>query len=674
MNDTVHNSLRQTVTALVALTLVLSVLGPVGTVAADPAVSIEQTADNTAVAPGDTVTLTTTFEAADVNGPLVELAFPDGWEGTVTDSAGGAVNPSDETGTVLPSNAPAVVWLSAGTYEVTTEVQVPDDATPGEYTLSATGSGVDPTDDDDGVADEDDEIDTTATTVTVQAPDQNEPPTASFTASPDSPDAGETVSFDASTSSDADGSIASYEWAFGDGDTATGESAGHAYDAAGDYDVTLTVTDDDGATAQTTQTVSVSEAPVPASFQVSNLDVESPVTQGDDASVTATVENVGEEGDTQTISLAVEGSEVDSQSLTLSGGDGQQVNFAVDTAGLSVGNNDVTLSTDDDSASATLDVTPDAPENQPPTADAGDDQTVEENGSVTLDAAASSDPDGDGLSYDWTQTGGAAVGLSDDDTATPSFTAPDVDGEETLTFEVEVSDGEATDTDTVAVTVADTETEPPTDGPSAEVGLSPDSDLVAVGDSAEYDITVDDAEGGVGVYSMTVAVDDPSVASISGVDLASLANEELADVQIAEDGSSATIEAVLVDTSDTGSVTLGTVTVESAAEGTTGVSLDVSELGDESGNAYTVTATSGATLEASTLVVGGSESPAQDPDGDGVYEDVNGDGTVDVLDVQTLFADRDGAAAQNSPEAFDFNGDGEFSLLDIQTLFAEETG
>ena len=573
MNDTVHNSLRQTVTALVALTLVLSVLGPVGTVAADPAVSIEQTADNTAVVPGDTVTLTTTLAAADVNGPLVELAFPDGWEGTVTDPAGGAVNPSDGAGSALPSNAPAVVWLSAGTYEVTTEVQVPDDATPGEYTLSATGSGVDPTDDDDGVADEDDEIDTTATTVTVQAPDQNEAPTASFTASPDSPDAGETVSFDASTSSDADGSIASYEWAFGDGETATGESVDHAYDAAGDYDVTLTVTDDDGATASVTETISVGDAP-----------------------------------------------------------------------------------------------------NQPPTADAGDDQTVEENGSVTLDATASSDPDGDGLSYDWTQTGGTAVGLSDDDTATPSFTAPDVDGEETLTFEVEVSDGEATDTDTVAVTVADTETEPPTDGPSAEVGLSPDSDLVAVGDSAEYDITVDDAEGGVGVYSMTVAVDDPSVASISGVDLAGLANEELADVQLAEDGSSATIEAVLVDTSDTGSVTLGTVTVESAAEGTTGVSLDVSELGDESGNAYTVTATSGATLEASTLVVGGSESPAQDPDGDGVYEDVNGDSTVDVLDVQALFADRDGTAVQNSPDAFDFNGDGEFSLLDIQTLFAEETG
>jgi len=417
---------------------------------------------------------------------------------------------------------------------------------------------------------------------TLVVEDANAPPTASFTANPSAPEAGEQVSFDASASNDSDGSIASYEWEFGDGATATGASAGHTYDTAGDYDVELTVTDDDGATDTATQTVSVSEAPDPP--------------------------------------------------------------------------------------------------NQPPTADAGDDQTVAEGDSVKLDATGSSDADGDDLSYAWTQTGGTDVTLSDDGTATPSFAAPDVDANETLAFEVEVSDGNATATDAVSVAVEDADDadppgdeEPPADGPSTEVGLSPESDLVAVGDSAEYDVVVDDADGGVGVYSMTVAVDDPSVASITDADLSGV-SENLTDVQIAEDGSSATIEAVLVDTNDTGSVTLGTVTVESAAEGTTTVSLDVAELGDESGNAYEVTATSGATLEASTLVVGDSDAPAQDPDGDGVYEDVNGDGSVDVLDVQTLFADRDGSVVQNSPDAFDFNGDGEFSLLDIQTLFAEETG
>lgn len=95
--------------------------------------------------------------------------------------------------------------------------------------------------------------------------------------------------------------------------------------------------------------------------------------------------------------------------------------------------------------------------NSPPNADAGNDQTVDEGTEVTLDASGSSDPDGDTLSYAWTQTGGPSVSLSDASSATPTFTAPDVSEETTLTFQVEVSDGNGgTDTDTVNVVVQPT--------------------------------------------------------------------------------------------------------------------------------------------------------------------------------------------------------------------------
>ncbi|QUO47756.1 PKD domain-containing protein [Halorubrum ruber] len=663
MNDTAHGYLRQTITALVALSLLFTVFGPVGIVAADPSVSVEQTADSTTVTPGETVTLTTQFDVAELNAPQLSAGLPDGWA-IESQSATGPVAYNDGTWTWLAGDNDGVNV----SYTVEYTVGVPADASPGQYAITADGSALSP-------ADSVSTADSDSTTITVQEPEQNEDPTASFTASPSAPEPGETVSFDASGSSD-DGSIASYEWDFdGDGDVdATGAQAATAFDAAGDYDVELTVTDDDGATDTATQTVSVSDAPDPASFQVSALNVESSVTQGDDAAVTATVENAGDESDTQTVTLAVDGGEVDSESVTLDGDASQQVNFTAATAGLTVGDHDVTVSTDDDSASTAFEVTADEPENQPPTADAGDDQTVAEGDSVTLDASGSSDADGDGLSYDWTQTGGTDVTLSDASSATPSFAAPDVDGDETLAFEVEVSDGAATDADAVAVTVEDADdAAPPTDGASTAVSLSSESELVAVGDAAEYDVVVESADGGVGAYSMTVTVDDPSVASITGANLSGVENGGLTDVQIAADGSSVTVEAVLIDTDDSGNVSLGTVTVESATEGSTNVSLDVSELGDEAGSTYEVTGTSGATLEASTLVVGDSENPAQDLDGDGDFEDVNGDGTVDVLDVQTLFADRDGAAVQNAPQAFDFNGDGEFTLVDIQLLFAQET-
>jgi hypothetical protein len=92
--------------------------------------------------------------------------------------------------------------------------------------------------------------------------------------------------------------------------------------------------------------------------------------------------------------------------------------------------------------------------NNPPIADAGDDQTVQENSPVILDGSESYDPDNESLTYSWVQTAGSSVTLSGDDTATPSFTAPLVGSAgETLSFELTVDDGIDSATDTVEVFV-----------------------------------------------------------------------------------------------------------------------------------------------------------------------------------------------------------------------------
>lgn len=85
------------------------------------------------------------------------------------------------------------------------------------------------------------------------APAQNETPTAAF----DAPCDGLACALDASGSADSDGTIASYAWNFGDGNTATGRTVSHDYTDAGTYDITLTVTDDRGATDQLVRTVTV---------------------------------------------------------------------------------------------------------------------------------------------------------------------------------------------------------------------------------------------------------------------------------------------------------------------------------------------------------------------------------------------------------------------------------
>ncbi len=116
--------------------------------------------------------------------------------------------------------------------------------------------------------------------------------------------------------------------------------------------------------------------------------------------------------------------------------------------------------------------------NRAPNANAGTAQTVDELSAVNLDGSASSDPDGDALTYAWTQTAGPTVTLADDNTATPSFTAPDVLATNTpiqLTFRLSVNDGSVSNSASVNITVNDVglgANSPPTAnaGPDQDVG------------------------------------------------------------------------------------------------------------------------------------------------------------------------------------------------------------
>ena len=82
-----------------------------------------------------------------------------------------------------------------------------------------------------------------------------------------------------------------------------------------------------------------------------------------------------------------------------------------------------------------------APANRPPTANAGADQAVNPGATVVLDGSASSDPDGDQISFSWRQTAGPTITLQGASTANPSFNAPAVTTQTVLTFELRVSDG-----------------------------------------------------------------------------------------------------------------------------------------------------------------------------------------------------------------------------------------
>ncbi len=95
---------------------------------------------------------------------------------------------------------------------------------------------------------------TTTAVVTVE-----HAPTPMFQYSPSNPDPGETITFNASNSSDPNGTIKTYEWDWTSNNTyeSTGRTATHSYSSEGNYTVTLRVTDNAGVTNTTTSIIQI---------------------------------------------------------------------------------------------------------------------------------------------------------------------------------------------------------------------------------------------------------------------------------------------------------------------------------------------------------------------------------------------------------------------------------
>jgi hypothetical protein len=97
----------------------------------------------------------------------------------------------------------------------------------------------------------------------------NTPPTSLFSVSATSGSAPLNITFSGSSSFDSNGTIASYTWSFGDGTSATGQTAYHTYSTAGTYTAALRVTDNQGASSTTNRTITVQ-----AGSKTPNINIE----------------------------------------------------------------------------------------------------------------------------------------------------------------------------------------------------------------------------------------------------------------------------------------------------------------------------------------------------------------------------------------------------------------
>ncbi|MCM1987802.1 hypothetical protein [Methanococcoides seepicolus] len=173
---------------------------------------------------------------------------------------------------------------------------------------------------------------------------------------------------------------------------------------------------------------------------------------------------------------------------------------------------------------------------------------------------------------------------------------------------------------------------------------------------------------GLAGYNLSVVIDDPAVAEIVDVEYPEWASivetSSMPGTSIslkALDGSSQ------VEAGAEG-VVLATLTVSGKEFGSTGLTLSVDGLDDDSGTAIDATLSTGA-LEVTMTPLPGQTVSAQDIGGNGLYEDLNGDGQLGFVDVEVFFNNKEWIDANMPVECSDFNGNGRIDFDDIVDLF-----
>ena len=204
--------------------------------------------------------------------------------------------------------------------------------------------------------------------------------------------------------------------------------------------------------------------------------------------------------------------------------------------------------------------------------------------------------------------------------------------------------------------------------PNVQVDV--DSMAVGYGGTGQATLTASALPTGFSGAEVTVSVSNPDVASITGVEFPE--DLGLTERSLSSDGSSVTIRVADTDRNvEAGGrdVPLATLTVRGDSTGTADLRIDVRQMDGESGDPIDATAREGVLVTGPPTVTGGS-APT-DPDGDGLYEDLNGNGRLDYEDIEILFSNFDADSVTMNESAYDFNENGQLDFDDIVDLYEE---
>lgn len=349
------------------------------------------------------------------------------------------------------------------------------------------------------------------------------PPTAHFAPSTTNAYVDDTVTFDASDSEDPDGTIANYEWNFDDGTpiiTETDPVTSHVYKTAGNYTVTLTVTDNDGLSNATTADLAISWVRDVAITKItlsSNL-----VKIGELVSINVTAANKGNYPNPEsfTVRVSYDDTVIHLWQLTAVGkidpGTEKTLNCTWDTTDLDSGTYTIkavasTVTNEINTTNNELIYGTVTLANSPIAS-----FTISTNppyyigDTLTFNASTSHDPDGQITSYKWNFGDETPIVIKTDTTTTHMFNAT---GTYTVTLTVTDSQN-LTDLATHTVTIAGKHD-------IAIIDISPSSYKVTVGELVSINVTAENEGTQAESFDIIVYYDNQVIGTISVTNLAS---------------------------------------------------------------------------------------------------------------------------------------------------------
>ena len=211
------------------------------------------------------------------------------------------------------------------------------------------------------------------------------------------------------------------------------------------------------------------------------------------------------------------------------------------------------------------------------------------------------------------------------------------------------------------------------------VRVEPTSASLSPGGTNSLNLTLERAPEGLAGYNLTVSIGDGgSVATESSVRVIEatapdIFNNSVTETTIGPYNQTVKIRATDINTvveANETDISLGTVTVaanETADVSEVPVTVSVSRIDDDSGSPIDVQTENGTVSVTEQPPLAEGLNPPTDPDNDGVFEDLNGNGRLDFNDVVVLF--------ENLPDAEtplqDVNDNGRIDFDDIVELFKE---